>query len=197
MIQIFGEQITLLELAGAISGVVGVLLTAKENILCFPIGIVNVSLYAWLFFQSKLYSDSILQIIYLILLAYGWYEWTIGKKNKKQLEVSSTSGKMSLYLWMIGIISTFSIGMFFKYNSDASLPLIDALTTSMSLIAQWMVARKKIENWIIWIAADIIYIFMYVYKHLYLTSILYFIFIILAVIGWVHWRKDLKPSTAD
>ena len=96
-------------------------------------------------------------------------------------------------LFLLCIISTIGIGTFFRYNTDASLPYVDALTTSMSLIAQWMIARKKIENWLLWIVADVIYVGMYVFKHLYLTSLLYFIFIILAIIGWQQWKKDLQP----
>ena len=186
----------MLELTGTIFGIAGVWLTVRENILCFPVGIVNVSLYALLFFQSKLYSDAILQIIYIGLLIYGWYEWIQKRGNNKQLSVSRTSRMLTYYLLAAGIMATFLIGTFFRYNTDASLPYIDSLTTSMSLIAQWMVARKKIENWLVWIVADIIYVSMYVYKHLYLTSVLYFIFIILAVIGWIEWKKDLQKVAA-
>jgi nicotinamide mononucleotide transporter len=196
MIQFFGEQLSFIELTGTVFGIVGVWLTVKENILCFPVGIVNVALYAWLFFQSQLYADSLLQIVYIILLIYGWYQWLHGKKNNSSLAVTKTSGTTRLFLIILCIVSTVGIGTLFRYKTDASLPYMDSLTTSMSLIAQWMVARKKIENWIVWIAADVIYVGMYVFKHLYLTSLLYFIFTILAVIGWQQWKKDLQPSAS-
>jgi len=191
MIELFGEQITVAELTGTIFGIAGVWLTLKQKVLCFPVGIVNVALYSWLFFRSKLYSDAILQLVYIVLLIYGWYQWSRGTKAS-ELTVTKTSKKLSGYLFLICILSTAAIGTFFRYNTNASLPYIDSLTTSMSLIAQWMIAKKKIENWIIWIVADIIYVCMYVFKHLYLTSFLYFIFIVLAVMGWLEWKKEMK-----
>ncbi len=192
MLQLFGEQLSFVELTGTIFGIIGVWLTVKKNILCFPAGIINVALYAWLFFQSRLYADALLQIVYIILLIYGWYQWLYGKKNDTALDVTKTSSGMLSLLFLLCIISTVGIGIFFRYNTDASLPYLDALTTSISLIAQWMIARKKIENWLLWIVADVIYVGMYVYKHLYLTSLLYFIFIILAIIGWQQWKKDVQ-----
>lgn len=192
MLQLLGEQITLVELVGTIFGIAGVWLTVKEKILCFPVGLVNVSLYAWLFLKSGLYSDAALQLVYILLLFYGWYQWTRGRKGDHQLPVSKTSSKTFVYLIVIGVLSTITAGTLWKQYTNASLPYIDSLTTSMSLIAQWMVARKKIENWVVWILADIIYVAMYIYKQLYLTSLLYFIFIILAVIGLQQWKKELE-----
>ena len=192
MIQLFGEQLSFLELTGTVFGIAGVWLTVKENSLCFPTGIINVTFYAWLFFQSRLYADALLQIVYIVLLIYGWVEWTHGQKKDKQFPVTKTSGRTSLLLLTTGLIATVALGTFFRYNTNASLPYVDSLTTSMSLIAQWMIAKKKIENWLVWIVADVIYVSMYIYKHLYLTGLLYFIFIILAVIGFQQWKKDLR-----
>jgi len=129
-------------------------------------------------------------------LFYGWYVWKFGDRQKHELSVTRTSSNLLFILGFIAIIATAGIGMIFRYKTNASLPFVDAFTASLSLVSQWMVAKKKIENWIIWIIADIIYIGMYLYKHLYLTSLLYFIFIILAVIGWQQWKKDLKATTA-
>ena len=196
MIQLFGEQLSLLELTGTVFGITGVWLTVKKNSWCFPTGIVNVTLYAWLFYQSKLYADALLQLVYIVLLIYGWYEWTRGNKMANQLPVSRTSGKLRIFLFLGICIATAGVGTFFRNNTDASLPYVDSLTASMSLVAQWMVAKKKIENWLVWIVADVIYISMYITKHLYLTSLLYFIFIILAVIGWQLWKKELNPTVA-
>ena len=197
MIQLFGEQLSLLELTGTVFGITGVWLTVKKNSWCFPTGIVNVTLYAWLFYQSKLYADALLQLVYIALLIYGWYVWTRGKNTENPLPVSRTSIKMMMLFFLSICLATAGIGTFFRYNTDASLPYVDSLTTSMSLVAQWMVAKKKIENWLVWIVADVIYISMYITKHLYLTSLLYFIFIILAVIGWQQWKKDIKTDEAS
>jgi nicotinamide mononucleotide transporter len=197
MFEIFGEHITWIEITGTIFGILGVWLTIKQNIFCFPAGIVNVALYAILFFKSKLYSDAALQIIYIVLLVYGWMQWR-KKESRKRMPVANTEQPLKILLAVLGVGATFILGTFLYSKTDAALPYFDALTTVMSLIAQWMIARRKIENWILWIAADVIYVGMYVYKELYLTSGLYFIFILLAVKGYMEWKKSLNqiPSNA-
>ena len=196
MIQLFGGQISILELIGTLFGIAGVWLTVKENKLCFPFGIVNVALYAWLFFQSKLYADASLQLVYIILLVYGWFTWTSANAGERQLAVTRMSKNENLISIVVVIAATGLIGALFRYNTDAAMPFVDSFTTSMSLLAQWMIAKKKIENWLIWIVADIIYIGMYVYKHLFLTSVLYFIFILIAIKGWQEWKKHLSDVTS-
>lgn len=195
MIEIFGEQITYVEIAGTFFGILGVCLTIKQNIICFPAGIINVGLYAYLFFSSKLYADTGLQIIYIALLMYGWIQWR-NKAAAKETEVTNTEKALLIILFITGIGATFLLGTFLYSKTDASLPYLDSLTTVMSLIAQWMIAKRKIENWLIWIAADVIYVGMYIYKSLYLTSGLYFIFILLSVLGYMEWKKSLKQKTA-
>ncbi len=194
MIELFGQQISYVEIIGTIFGIVGVWLTIKRNIFCFPAGIVNVALYAYLFIQSKLYADALLQVFYVVLLIYGWIKWLKKNKEDESTEVTKSSSSLLLMLSLIGIVFTILLGTFFKHYTDASLPYIDSLTTSISLVAQWMIAKKKIENWLLWIVADVIYVGMYIYKHLYLTSALYFIFIILAVMGYVEWKKSLADE---
>lgn len=197
MTELFGEQITWIEIAGTFFGILGVWLTIKQNIFCFPAGIINVSLYAWLFFSAKLYADAALQIIYIILLIYGWIQWN-RKIMTDETVVSETDKGLLLVLLILGAGAAFFLGTFLYAKTDAALPYLDSSTTVMSLIAQWMIAKKKIENWLIWIAADVIYVGMYVYKELYLTSGLYFIFILLAIKGYAEWKKSLKqiPSNA-
>lgn len=188
--EIFGQHFTWTEIWGTLFGIAGVWLTLKQNILCFPAGIVNVGIYALLFFENKLYADAVLQIIYIVLLVYGWINW--GKqRDLKGFSTSRTPAKMRIALVAICLTSTALLGFLFSEFTDASLPYLDSLLTSMSLIAQWMIAKKKIENWLIWIFADTLYVFMYAYKHLYLTSVLYFIFILLAVLGYREWKKSL------
>jgi len=197
MIEIFGEQITWVEIAGTFFGIIGVWLTIKRNIFCFPAGIINVALYAFLFFKTKLYSAAALQIVFIILLIYGWRLWQ--KKNvPDEQQVTKTDKALLIVLLITGMGATALLGTFLFSKTDAALPYLDALTTVLSLIAQWMIAKKKIENWLLWIAADVIYVGMYIYKELYMTSGLYFIFILLAIAGYMEWKKTLKqiPSNA-
>ncbi len=188
--EIWGQHFSILELTGTLSGIAGVWLTIRKNSLCFPAGLINVSLYCILFFNEKLYADAILQVFYVVLLLYGWFEW---KKDDRQnnFPVTSINRKNWISLSLLCLLSTFIIGTVLMRETDASLPYLDSLLTSMSLLAQWLVAKKKIENWIVWIIADAAYVGMYVYKNLLLTSVLYFIFILLAINGYYHWKKTL------
>lgn len=190
---IFGEDISLIELAGTLFGIIGVLLVVLKNIWNFPAGIVNVSLYAWLFLKTKLYADASLQLVYVLLLVYGWFQWS-RKKSGEAFHAQLTSVKLWMILTLIFIGSSILIGTLFKNYTDASLPYFDSALTSASLIAQWMIAKRKIENWIVWIVADVLYIGMYIYKHLYFTSLLYFIFIILAIVGYIEWKRILATN---
>ena len=188
--ELWGQQLSFFELFGTLSGITGVWLTVRKNIWCFPAGLINVGLYCFLFFKERLYADAILQVFYIFLLAYGWVQW---KKTSAQNEFNITpiKNRSWIILVLMCLFSTFIIGTVLKTVTDASLPYLDSFLTSMSLIAQWMVAKKKIENWIIWIVADIIYVGMYVFKNMHLTAALYFVFILLALKGYNEWKKKI------
>ena len=186
---LFGQETSALEITGFITGVLGVWLTIRRNILCFPIGIINVLIYAYLFQSEnvRLYADALLQIIYLILLVYGWMVWNRSKNEKE--EIRTVSILLAKKLVIIGVLSTIALGVFLSHYTNASLPYLDAILTIISLIAQWMIAKKMIENWLLWIVVNTIYIPLYVYKGLAFTSILYLLFLILAINGWYNWKK--------
>jgi nicotinamide mononucleotide transporter len=186
-----------IEIVAAIFGVVSVFLSVRQNIWSWPTAIVNVGLYIIVFYESKLYADTGLQVVYVVLNAYGWYHWLYGGKNRTELPVTRTSPRLRLLLVSIGAAGAAVIGTLLSRNTDAALPYIDAGTTSTSLVAQWMMTRKLLENWIIWVAVDVVYIGMYIYKSLYVTAVLYLIFLILSAMGFVQWRKSLKEREAQ
>jgi nicotinamide mononucleotide transporter len=186
-----------IEIVAAIFGVVSVFLSVRQNIWSWPTAIVNVGLYIIVFYESKLYADTGLQVVYVVLNAYGWYHWLYGGKNRTELPVTRTSPRLWLLLVSIGAAGAAIIGTLLSRNTDAALPYIDAGTTSTSLVAQWMMTRKLLENWIIWVAVDVVYIGMYIYKSLYVTAVLYLIFLILSAMGFVQWRKSLKEREAQ
>ena len=194
--QLFGQSISILECLGFVTGVIGVWLTIKQNILCFPIGIVNVAIYAFIFFDPKstLYLNALLQLVYIIVLIYGWKKWK-SKTASDELAITRTEKRSGFVLLFMGLAASVLLGYITKEHTDARLPYWDAITTSMSLIAQWMVAKKKIENWLLWIIADIIYVGMNIYLSLYLTAILYFIYFVLAIKGYMEWKKDMKKTS--
>lgn len=180
-----------IEIVAAVFGVVSVFLSVKQNIWSWPTAIVNVGLYIVVFFESKLYADTGLQVIYVVLNAYGWYHWLYGGKNRTELPVSKTTARLGALLGMLILAGSAVVGTFLSRQTDAALPYVDAFTTSTSLVAQWMMTRKLLENWIIWVAVDVIYIGMYIYKSLYVTAVLYLIFLILSALGYVQWRRSL------
>ena len=181
-----------IEIVAAVFGVVSVFLSVKQNIWSWPTAIVNVGLYIFVFFESKLYGDTGLQVVYVILNAYGWYHWLYGGKNRTELPVSRTSARLGVFLIALGAIGTALLGTILARKTDAALPYVDSLTTSTSLIAQWMMTRKLLENWIIWVAVDVIYIGMYIFKHLYPTAGLYLVWLVLSAMGYFQWRTSLR-----
>ena len=181
-----------IEIVAAIFGVVSVFLSVRQNIWSWPTAIVNVGLYIVVFFNSKLYGDTGLQVVYVIVNVYGWYHWLYGGKNHTELLVSRTSLKLGALLVTLGAVGTAILGTVLARKTDAALPYVDSLTTSTSLIAQWMMTRKLLETWIIWVAVDVIYIGMYIFKHLYPTAGLYLIWLILSAMGYVEWRRSLR-----
>ncbi len=181
------------ELTATIFGVICVVLTIKRNIWCWPTGLIQVILYIYIFNGAKLYSDMILHVIYVFLQIYGWYHWWHGGKDKTKLSI--TLLKKHSFIWVIiAVIGTVVWGFLMNRFSDASLPYPDAFTTVTSLVAQWLMARKKLESWYFWIAVDVVAIGVYWYKQLYLTTGLYAIFLVLATIGFFAWKKSYKEE---
>jgi nicotinamide mononucleotide transporter len=188
--EMWGQVISPVELAGTVFGIIGVWLTVKQKIWCFPVGIANVGLYAIVFFSANLYADAGLQLVYIIVLAYGWMRWS--RRMKEGFVAGRTS--VMMFLLLFGLIAAFSValGTILNTYTDASLPYLDSTLAATSLAAQWLIARKKIENWLLWIVVDVVYVGMYIYKDLFLTAFLYAVFIPLAIAGWKEWRKRIS-----
>lgn len=191
-----GLQLT--EVIGFITGGYCVWLAVVENIWNWPIGIVNAVAFTALFMSSKLYSDAGLQIVYIVLGFIGWYYWLHGGKNRTERSVSRIARKEAVLLTIVGIAATVGMVHFLKTIGD-SAPFWDGLTTVSSLVAQYMLTRKYLENWLVWIATDVIYIGLYGYKHLMLTSLLYALFLTMCIIGYRDWKCQAghKPAKAQ
>ena len=189
-----------LEAVAVLFGIVSVFLSVRENIWSWPTAIVNVSLYFALFFESGLYSDMGLQAVYFVLSVYGWYEWLYGGKDHTALKVSRTPRRVWTILAVIALVVWASLGRLTSGLPGVSLPYVDAGTTTTSLIAQWMMTRKLLENWVLWTIVDVVYIGMFIYKGLYLTAFNYAVYLVLAIMGFFAWKKSLrqvrlKPDT--
>jgi nicotinamide mononucleotide transporter len=184
------------EIVGALFGIAYVWLATRENPWCWPVGIVNVGLYILVFYEARLYADMGLQVVYVALSVYGWHQWLRGGPGHGTLPVSRAPLSALLPLWALGTVGAALLGFTLYRHTDASLPFWDSSTTSFSLVAQWMQARKWIENWVVWIVVDVVYIGIYVYKRLYPTAGLYAVFVGLALLGLVQWRRSLPARAA-
>jgi nicotinamide mononucleotide transporter len=180
-----------LESIAALFGVVSVYLSVRQNIWSWPTAIVNVGLYTLVFHGSRLYADMGLQVVYIVISFYGWYQWLYGGKNRTELEVSRTRRRLGILLVGIGAASALVLGTALHRTTNAALPYLDSATTSASLVAQWMMTKKLLENWVVWVAVDVVYIGMFIYKSLYVTALLYLVFLVLSVMGYRQWKATL------
>jgi nicotinamide mononucleotide transporter len=171
-------------------------LTVRQNVWCWPAGLVNVSLFAVVFLHARLYGATSLQVVYVALCLYGWYEWLHGGTGHGRLVVSRTPALWVAGLGLGGVAFAVAFGLFLKLRTDEVLPFWDSATTAFSLVAQWMTTRKWIENWVVWIAVDVVYVGMYVSQRLYLTALLYAVFLVLAVAGLLEWRRSMGTMPA-
>jgi nicotinamide mononucleotide transporter len=185
-----------IEWIAAIAGAVSVYLSAREKILSWPTAILNVSLYTFIFYQSGLYSDMGLQVVYLILSVYGWYQWLHGGEHRTRLHVSRATSRAWAISTGLGLVFWLVLAGYTSTLQGVSYPYLDSGLTTLSLIAQWMMTRKILENWVLWIIADIVYVPMYIFKGLYVTAGLYGVFLVLAAIGLMDWRRSFARDHA-
>lgn len=183
-----------IELLGLIFGLLYILLSIKQNIWCWPVGFITSALYIYVFFVTKFYADMGLQVYYLIVSVYGWSHWMFGAKSKKQddLKISKTNIKLGIYLFLATIVLFVIISYVLVNYTDSEIPYWDAFTTAASFVATWMLARKIIEHWIIWIIVDSVSLGLYIYKELYPTVILFAVYTVLAILGYIEWKKKLN-----
>jgi len=184
--------VSTIEIVAAAILLYSVVLSARENIWSWPTAIIGVALYIIVFYDAKLYADMSLQFIYIIINVYGWWKWLHGdKEHEGVLHVSKAPLRTMLLGSIVAIIATFAFGLFFHHFTKASFPYFDSALSSFSLLAQYLMARKYIENWYLWITVDVFYIAMYTSKHLYVTAVLYALFIAPCVLGVVEWRRAI------
>jgi nicotinamide mononucleotide transporter len=180
------------EIIGTVLGVVGVWLMIRQNILGWPVGLVQVAVYGWVFFDARLYSDAILQVAFFLIQAYGWWHWWRGRTPARDLPVTRLGGASSAGAIVAGAVLTAGWGTFMQRATDAALPFWDAFILVFSLLAQWLQARKKLECWPAWLLVNTVAIAVFWSKDLRLTAVLYVIFWVMALWGWREWRRSMK-----
>jgi nicotinamide mononucleotide transporter len=183
-----------LEWVAVLTGFACVWLAARESLWNFPVAIVSCLLYVAIYHEAALYSDRNLQGLFIALSAYGWYEWLYGGRDKTPLSVTRTS----LPEWALSVAFAaaymLGFGYYLRHHTDSAFPYLDSFTTGTSLVAQFLMMRKRLENWWLWILVDIIYVPILWIKHLYPTSLLYALYLGLAAYGYWQWAQDMKSK---
>ncbi|WP_167856376.1 nicotinamide riboside transporter PnuC [Hymenobacter metallicola] len=183
---------TPLEWVAVLTGFACVWLAARESLWNFPVAIFSCGLYAVVYFRTQLYSDSLLQGFFILMSLYGWYEWLYGGARQTALVVSRTRP----WEWAavgLGVAAfTLGFGYYLQHNTDAALPHWDSFTTAGSMAAQYLLTRKRLENWLLWIVVDLLYVPILWYKQLYPTSGLYAVYLVLAAYGYIEWRRTAR-----
>jgi len=189
------EPVSWLELIGFGSGAVCVWLTVRQHILNWPVGLVQVVAYIFVFLDAKLYADAGLQMVYVVLGIWGWVNWTRGHTNLPINPRKSTNLEFKMQFFALGIISGL-LWLWLSRRTDSTTPIPDAVTTALSLVATYGQAKKLIESWYFWILADLIYVPLYFYKHLPLTAVLYAGFLALCLMGLREWMRSANNQSA-
>lgn len=189
------------EVVAVVTGVACVLLTVRQNVWCWPVGMVSSGLFIWVFAQARLYPDALLQICFILISVYGWYRWARGVQQA-DLPVSRLGLPACLMFVTLGLAFTAGIGWFFASAlpqlwpeiPPAALPYVDSGILAFSLIAQAGLSRKILQTWLVWISIDVVAIGVYWSRELYLTSLLYVIFLGLAIAGYLAWRRAWRKA---
>ena len=183
-----------IELLGAILGIMYIIFSIRQNLFTWPTGILTSLLYIVVFYKSALYAAMGLQVYYVLISIYGWILWLRGKTENSKSMLSVQFVKRELWLKIASaLITIYAVILFILLNfSDSDVPFMDSLTTSLSIVATWMLAKKYIEHWIIWIFVDVVSSGLYIYKNLWPTVVLFCIYTVMAFIGLIEWKKDLN-----
>lgn len=181
-----------------VTGILYVILEVKQNRLLWPLGLLTSATYVYIFFHGKFYADMGLQVYYVLISIYGWFYWSRGgqRSDTGELRVIRGGRRQLMVLFLVFVISWAGIYFLLDRLTDSTVPLGDSFTTAMAIVATWMLARKIIEHWFLWIIANLVSIALYIYKGLYPTVILYVVYTAMAVYGYLEWKKTMNGKGA-
>jgi nicotinamide mononucleotide transporter len=190
------QAMSLWELAAVVLGVAYLLLAMRESLWCWYAAFASTAIFLFIFWQVNLFMESALQIYYLAMAVFGWWQWKQGSRGSGTLEISRWSRRQHFYaVGSVLLISLFSGSLLAQYT-DAALPFLDSFTTWGSVVTTWMVARKVLENWLYWLVIDGISIFLYLDRGLYLTALLFMAYLIIAVFGYRTWLRHYRQQSS-
>lgn len=178
-----------LEIFAVIISVIGVALTIKRNMWCWFFNFLAFVLYAYLFFEFKLYGETILQFFFMVVNFYGFYHWLKGKQQDHEIRIVPISVQLVIIQMVLAAVGGFLFGWSLHHFTDAALPWLDSQLAAFSLLATYWTSRKHIATWVLWVFVDIVYVGMFLHKDLYLTAVLYAAFVLMAAFGWWQWTQ--------
>ncbi len=180
------------EVAAVLFALLYLVLAVRQNILCWGAALISTTIYLWLFFEVKLYAESYLQVFYIAMAVYGFWQWRYGGTDKSALKVSVWRPSQHLMCVSGILVITIALGTYLSTKTDAALPFVDAFTTAGAVFATFMTARKVLENWHYWFVIDSVSIYLYLERGLILTAMLFVIYLILVVVAYLSWRRDYQ-----
>ncbi len=181
-----------LEIVAVLFNVLGVWLTTQRIRWCWPVSVIAVLLYAWIFFEVKLYCDMLLQLVFAVLQGYGWWRWSQGASGAGKVRVQRLPRREAVVSLALGLTGAVLLGAVMQRYTDASAPWLDALLSALSLVASFWAARKYVASWGLWIVLDSAYVGLFLFKGLNLTAALYAGFVVLAAYGLLAWQRELQ-----
>jgi len=184
---------TALEWTAVISGFLCIYLAAKESIWNWPISIISVGAYGVLFYREAMYGDMTLQAYFLGTAFYGWYFW-LSKKTEQDKPILRLKGKQWIAVVFTIPLLCLPLGWFMEHYTNSNVPYADGFCTAVSFIAQFLLTRKIMENWLLWVFVNICYIPLFVYKNLSLSAVLYMVLVVIAYRGYLDWRKTYREQ---
>ena len=190
-------QNSLLELAAVIFAVAYLVLAVRENSLCWYAAGISTLIFLFIFWDVKLYMESGLQIYYLAMAFYGWYQWRGANRETASLRVSKWRAKQHVIALALIATLTFISGSLLNSGTDANLPYLDSFTTWASVVTTFMVTRKILENWFYWLVIDSVSIYLYLDRELYFTSLLFAIYIVIIFFGWFAWKRSYRQREIE
>ena len=183
-----------LEIFAVIISIIGVLFTITRNMGCWLFNFVAFVLYAYLFFEFKLYGETILQFFFMVVNFYGFYHWLKGKQQDHEIRIEPIAVKTVILQMTLAAMGGLVFGLTLHYFTDAAVPMLDSQLAAFSLLATYWTSRKHIATWVLWVFVDIVYVGMFIYKDLFLTAGLYAAFVGMAAFGWWQWEQVKKKQ---
>lgn len=183
-----------LELVGFVATLLNVWLLARNKVVGWPVGLVAVAAYAVVFFDAKLYADTLLQGFFFVTGVAGWYDWTYGGANRTELPISRLSARGWMFTVLAIVATSALLGGAFHLFTDAARPFLDSALTGASVVGQLLLVRRVLDNWLVWIVADVLYVPLYLSRDLPLTALLYAFLLVLATKGYLDWKKEMRTT---